>query len=66
MNHVSQTQNLSEILKNILSEIQENNVIKNNHEERLNKILKAFSYIDRQMNKYVSNFAFDENSKNIL
>ena len=26
MNHVSQTQNLSEILKNILSEIQENNV----------------------------------------
>ena len=66
MNQVSQTKKLSDILSKILKEIQENNFTKNNFEERLKKISKAFSYIERQMNKYVSNFADDERCKKLF
>ena len=56
-------ENLTNILKNINTELIENNT-GDIYEERLNKIKKAFCYIETQMNLYVSKFTFDENGKN--
>ena len=65
----NQTEKLSNILKDINKEIfEEDNNSKyfENNEERLNRIKKVFDYIEKQMNQYVSNFSFDENSKKII
>ena len=59
MNKITQTEKLSNILKNIGYELTENSNIKNQIEERITKIKKAFSYIEKQMNQYVSKFSFD-------
>lgn len=59
-----QAEKLTNILKNITTELIENNKEKNIYEERVNKIKKAFSYIETQMDQYVSKFSFDENCKN--
>ena len=58
-----QAEKLTNILKNITCELIENNNSKNIYEDRVIKIKKAFSYIDAQMDLYVSKFDFNENGK---
>lgn len=76
MNRTSLTEKLSRILFDIVVELsektettdikekKENFKIFSNLEQRVNRIKKAFCFVEKEINRYVSKFSLDENCKN--